>query len=127
MPCMASMPGGVQPEGVPTQLIWREDHQSLLEQQAGRVSDGLAEADQAAIPETLAALLGPARAAVLVLLNTPKSTTPAGGADGPGTGISGDVTSRSCSMPIWWGGGGGRSVLYHRTTVGQNLVETQRN
>jgi DNA-binding transcriptional ArsR family regulator len=87
----------------------------------------LAEADRAAIPETLAALLGPARAGVLVLLDTPKSTTQLVALTGQGLGSVGRHLKILRDADLVGRRRAGRSVLYHRTAVGQDLVDAQPN
>jgi DNA-binding transcriptional ArsR family regulator len=87
----------------------------------------LAEADRAPAPETLSALLGPARAGVLVLLDTPKSTTQLVALTGQGLGSVGR------HLKVLLDGGlvrrrrAGRSVLYYRTAAGEVLLEAQPN
>jgi DNA-binding transcriptional ArsR family regulator len=87
----------------------------------------LAEADHAAIPETLAALLGPARAGILVRLDTPKSTTQLVALTGQGLGSVGRHLKILLDANLVGRRRAGRSVLYHRTAVGQDLVEAQPN
>lgn len=87
----------------------------------------LAEADQAAIPETLAALLGPGRAGVLVRLDTPKSTTQLVALTSQGLGSVGRHLKILLDAHLVGRRRAGRSVLYHRTAAGQVLVEAQLN
>ena len=91
-------------------------------------SGALAHPDsQAATPETLAALLGPARAAILALLDTPKSTTQLVMLTGQGLGSVGR------HLKILWDAGllrrrrAGRSVLYYRSEAGDLLVSIQKD
>jgi hypothetical protein len=78
-------------------------------------------------PETLAALLGPARAAILALLDTPKSTTQLVTLTGQGLGSVGR------HLKILWDAGllhrrrAGRSVLYYRSEAGDLLVSVQND
>jgi DNA-binding transcriptional ArsR family regulator len=87
----------------------------------------LAEADRAAVPETLGALLGPARAAVLVLLDTPKSTSQLVALTGQGLGSVGRHLRVLRDARLVRRRRAGRSVLYYRTTAGETLVEAQLN
>ncbi len=87
----------------------------------------LAEADRASAPETLGALLGPARAAVLVLLDTPKSTTQLVALTGQGLGSVGRHLRVLHDARLVRRRRAGRSVLYYRTTTGETLVEAQLN
>jgi DNA-binding transcriptional ArsR family regulator len=86
----------------------------------------LAEADRAPIPGPLAALLGPARAGVLVLLDTPKSTSQLVALTGQGLGSVGGHLKVLLDAHLVGRRRAGRSVLYHRTAVGQDLVTAQR-
>ncbi|MFJ7492005.1 ArsR/SmtB family transcription factor [Streptomyces sp. NPDC097727] len=85
-------------------------------------SGTLADADRARVPDSLSRLLGPARAAVLVLLADPKSTTQLVALTGQGLGSVGR------HLKVLLGSGladrrrAGRSVLYFRTDVGDALV-----
>jgi|HubBroStandDraft_3_1064219.scaffolds.fasta_scaffold65167_1 DNA-binding transcriptional ArsR family regulator len=101
---------------------WDEPHRYAVVYPCSGV---LAGADQAAIPETLAALLGPARAGVLVLLDTPKSTTQLVALTGQGLGSVGRHLKILLHAGLVGRRRAGRSVLYHRTAVGQVLVEAQ--
>lgn len=87
----------------------------------------LAEVNRAAVPETLGALLGPARASVLILLDTPKSTTQLVALTGQGLGSVGRHLKILLDARLVGRRRAGRSVLYHRTTAGQILVEAQLN
>lgn len=88
-------------------------------------SGALAHPDSAAAPETLAALLGPARAAILVLLGTPKTTTQLVTLTGQRLGSVGR------HLKILWDAGllhrrrAGRTVLYYRSEAGELLVGAQ--
>jgi Helix-turn-helix domain len=82
---------------------------------------------QAVAPETLAALLGPARAAILALLDAPKTTTQLVTLTGQGLGSVGR------HLKILWDAGllhrrrAGRSVLYYRSEAGDLLVSIQND
>lgn len=78
-----------------------------------------------AAPRTLAALLGPARAAILILLDRPKSTTQLVALTGQRLGSVGrhlrvlrDAGLLQCQRA-------GRSVLYYRSAAGDLLVKIQ--
>jgi DNA-binding transcriptional ArsR family regulator len=90
-------------------------------------SGALAEADRAPVPETLGRLLGPARAGVLVLLDTPKSTTQLVALTGQGLGSVGRHLKVLLDARLVQRRRAGRSVLYYRTAAGEVLVEAQRN
>lgn len=86
----------------------------------------LAEAGRAPVPETLGALLGPARARVLVLLDTPKSTTQLVALTGQGLGSVGGHLRVLLDAGLVRRRRSGRSVLYYRTSAGLALVNAQR-
>lgn len=90
-------------------------------------SGALAEADRASVPEALGALLGSARAGVLVLLDTPKSTTQLVALTGQGFGSVGRHLKVLLDARLVGRGRAGRSVLYYRTDAGESLVEAQRS
>jgi len=87
----------------------------------------LADADRAPVPETLGALLGPARAGVLVLLDTPKSTTQLVALTGQGLGSVGRHLKVLLDARLVRRRRARRSVLYYRTAAGEVLVEAQRS
>ncbi len=87
----------------------------------------LADADRAAVPETLGALLGPARAGVLVLLDTPKSTTQLVALTGQGLGSVGRHLKILLDARLVRRRRAGRSVLYYRTAAGKTLVDAQQD
>ena len=87
----------------------------------------LAQADLAPVPEALGALLGPARAGVLVLLDTPKSTTQLVALTGQGLGSVGRHLKVLLDARLVQRRRAGRSVLYYRTAVGETLLEAQQN
>ncbi len=86
----------------------------------------LAEAGGAPVPGTLAALLGPARARVLGLLGTPKSTTQLAGLTGQGLGSVDRQLKVLRDAGLIQHRQAGRSVLYYRTAAGDVLVEAPR-
>ncbi len=87
----------------------------------------LAQADPAPVPEALGALLGPARAGVLVLLETPKSTTQLVALTGQGLGSVGRHLKVLLDARLVRRRRAGRSVLYYRTAAGEALLEAQRS
>jgi len=88
-------------------------------------SGALAEAGRRPVPETLAALLGPARARVLVLLDSPKSTTQLVVLTGLGLGSVGGHLRILLDAGLLARRRSGRSVLYYRTQAGDTLVAAQ--
>jgi DNA-binding transcriptional ArsR family regulator len=106
-------------------VAWDEPHRYAVMYPC---SGALAHPDsQAAAPETLAALLGPARAAVLTQLGTPMTTTQLVMLTGQGLGSVGR------HLKILWDAGllrrrrAGRSVLYYRSEAGDLLVSIQND
>ncbi|EPD89266.1 hypothetical protein HMPREF1486_06500 [Streptomyces sp. HPH0547] len=85
----------------------------------------LAEDEGAPVPEALGALLGGARARVLVLLDTPKSTTQLVGLTGQGLGSVGRHLRVLREARLVRRRRAGRDVLYYRTPAGDCLVEAQ--
>jgi DNA-binding transcriptional ArsR family regulator len=77
------------------------------------------------VPETLGALLGPARAGVLVLLDSPMSTTQLVAVTGQGLGSVGRHLKVLLDARLVRRGRAGRSVLYSRTPAGEVLVKAQ--
>ncbi|MCX4797496.1 winged helix-turn-helix domain-containing protein [Streptomyces sp. NBC_01242] len=90
-------------------------------------SGTLADAGRARVPDSLARLLGPARAAVLVLLADPKSTTQLVALTGQALGSVGRHLKVLLDSGLADRRRAGRSVLYFRTDVGDALVEAQRH
>ncbi|MFF0222776.1 ArsR/SmtB family transcription factor [Streptomyces sp. NPDC004629] len=76
-----------------------------------------------AVPASLGALLGAARAEVLVLLGSPMSTTQVMAVTGQGLGSVGRHLKVLLEAGLVERRRAGRSVLYSRTAVGQVLVE----
>jgi len=85
----------------------------------------LAEADRVPVPETLGTLLGPARARVLVLLGTPKTTTQLVALTGQGLGSVGRHLQVLLGAGLVQRRRAGRSVLYYRTRTGHALLDAQ--
>jgi DNA-binding transcriptional ArsR family regulator len=79
----------------------------------------------AAVPETLAALLGPARAAILTLLATPKTTTQLVALTGQRLGSVGRHLHILLAAGLLERHRAGRFVLYHRSPAGDLLVRIQ--
>ncbi|MFF3559202.1 ArsR/SmtB family transcription factor [Streptomyces sp. NPDC002574] len=90
-------------------------------------SGALAEVGRPRVPEALGALLGPARAAVLVLLGTPKSTTQLVALTGQGLGSVGRHLKVLLDAGLVRRRRAGRSVLYYRTETGDALVMAQQD
>jgi len=105
-------------------VSWDEPHRYALIYPCSGV---LAEADVASVPEALGALLGPARAGVLVLLDTPKSTTQLVALTGQGLGSVGRHLKVLLGAGLVRRRRAGRSVLYYRTAAGETLLEAQRS
>ncbi len=80
---------------------------------------------RAAAPETLGALLGPARAAILMLLATPKSTTQLVALTGQRLGSVGRHLQILRDAGLLERRRAGRSVLYRRSPAGDLLVRIQ--
>jgi DNA-binding transcriptional ArsR family regulator len=87
----------------------------------------LAEAGLAPVPKALGTLLGPGRAGVLLLLDTPKSTTQLVELTGQGLGSVGRHLKVLLDARLVQRRRAGRSVLYYRTAAGETLLEAQRN
>lgn len=85
----------------------------------------LAEAHHMNTPEPLGRLLGHARARVLVLLDTPKSTTQLVALTGQGLGSVGRHLKVLLDAGLIARRRSGRSVLYYRAAVGAALVSVQ--
>jgi DNA-binding transcriptional ArsR family regulator len=85
----------------------------------------LAETGQAPAPAPLAALVGPGRARVLILLDTPKSTTQLVALTGLGLGSVDRHLKVLLDARLAQRRRAGRSVLYSRTQPGDILVDAQ--
>lgn len=86
----------------------------------------LADAGHRPVPEAIARLLGPARAGVLVLLETPMSTTQVVALTGQQLGSVGRHLKVLLEAGLVHRYRVGRSVLYHRTWRGDMLVNSPR-
>lgn len=78
------------------------------------------------VPDSLGRLLGPARAGVLVLLDTPRSTTGLVALTGQGLGSVGRHLKVLHDAGLAGRRRSGRSVLYFRTEAGEVLVRAGR-
>ncbi|MGW2559154.1 winged helix-turn-helix domain-containing protein [Streptomyces sp. NPDC001514] len=90
-------------------------------------SGELAEPERTPVPKSLGRLLGPARAGVLVLLGTPKSTTQLVALTGQGLGSVGRHLKVLYEAGLIRRRRAGRSVLYYRTAAGEVLVQAGTN
>lgn len=99
-------------------VSWDADRYAVVYPCAG----ALADTGRARVPEPLRALLGPARAAVLVLLGAPKSTTQLVALTGQGLGSVGRHLKVLLDAGLIRRRRAGRSVLYFRTEAGEALV-----
>ncbi|MER6712504.1 winged helix-turn-helix domain-containing protein [Streptomyces sp. NPDC000877] len=103
-------------------VSWEEPGRyALVYPCAGALTDPAARA----APASLGALLGPARAAVLVLLDSPLSTTQLVAVTGQGLGSVGRHLRVLLDAGLVQRRRAGRSVLYARTAAGQMLLEAQ--
>ncbi|MEU0336553.1 ArsR family transcriptional regulator [Streptomyces sp. NPDC006193] len=105
-------------------VAWEEDERYAVVYPCAGV---LAGDGDGAVPSSLGALLGPARAGVLVLLDSPLSTTQLTAVTGQGLGSVGRHLKvlREAGLVARLGRAG-RSVLYARTAAGDVLVEAGR-
>ncbi|MET7933911.1 transcriptional regulator [Streptomyces sp. NPDC005322] len=87
----------------------------------------LADPDRSPVPASLARLLGPARANVLVLLDTPKSTTHLVALTGQTLGSIGRHLRVLREARLIRRRRAGRSVLYDRTAAGEALIRAQQS
>ncbi|MFF4547374.1 ArsR/SmtB family transcription factor [Streptomyces sp. NPDC001406] len=101
-------------------VSWEErDRYAVIYPCAGVLADGRA----APVPASLGALLGAARAGVLVLLDSPMSTTQLTAVTGQGLGSVGRHLKVLLDAGLVERRRAGRSVLYSRTAAGEVLVE----
>ncbi|MFE7973562.1 ArsR/SmtB family transcription factor [Streptomyces shenzhenensis] len=101
-------------------VSWEErDRYAVIYPCAGVLTD----VRDRAVPASLGALLGSARAEVLVLLGSPMSTTQVTAVTGQGLGSVGRHLRVLLGAGLVERRRAGRSVLYSRTAVGQVLVE----
>ncbi|MDL4775559.1 ArsR/SmtB family transcription factor [Actinomadura xylanilytica] len=105
-------------------LAWDAAHRSAV---VYPCSGPLAEAGRTPVPEALGTLLGPGRAAVLTLLDAPKSTTQLVALTGQGLGSVGRHLKVLRDGNLVQRRRAGRSVLYYRTLAGEVLVTAQRH
>ncbi|MEV0390660.1 transcriptional regulator [Nonomuraea sp. NPDC050643] len=103
-------------------VAWDEPHRYAVIYPCSGV---LAEPERAPVPESLGRLLGTARAMVLVLLATPKSTTQLVALTGQGLGSVGGHLRVLLDARLVRRRRAGRSVLYYRTEAGDALVRAQ--
>ncbi|MFJ4784493.1 helix-turn-helix domain-containing protein [Streptomyces sp. NPDC088794] len=85
----------------------------------------LADPGNRTVPSSLATLLGPARAGVLVLLDSPMSTSQLVAVTGQGLGSVGRHLKVLLDAGLVERRRAGRSVLYSRAAAGEVLVEAQ--
>jgi DNA-binding transcriptional ArsR family regulator len=104
-------------------VSWEEPHRHAI---VYPCSGPLAEAGHAPVPDALGRLLGSSRAGVLLLLDTPKSTTQLVALTGQGLGSVGGHLKVLLDAGLVGRRRSGRSVLYFRTTAGGVLVQAQR-
>jgi DNA-binding transcriptional ArsR family regulator len=96
------------------------------EARAGEARAGEARAGEARAGEALGRLLGPSRAAILVALEEPASTTQLVATLGQSLGAIGDHLAVLREAGLISGARSGRSVLYRRTPVGDALAAAGR-
>jgi DNA-binding transcriptional ArsR family regulator len=105
-------------------VAWEEPHRyAVMYPCSGVLAD--AGGRTSAAPETLGALVGPARAAILMLLVTPKSTTQLVALTGQGLGSVGRHLQILRAAGLLERRRAGRSVLYRRSAAGDLLVRIQ--
>jgi len=105
-------------------VSWEEPHRYAVVYPCAGV---LADVRTEAVPESLGALLGPARAGVLVLLDSPMSTTQLTAVTGQALGSVGRHLRVLLDARLVERRRAGRSVLYSRTAAGEVLVTAQRD
>ncbi|MET7699176.1 winged helix-turn-helix domain-containing protein [Streptomyces sp. NPDC005485] len=109
----------VTPQGIGW-VAWEEPHRYAV---VYPCSGALAETGPACAPASLGALLGPARAGVLVLLDSPLSTTQLVALTGQGLGSVGRHLKVLLDSRLVQRRRAGRSVLYYRTPAGEVVVK----
>jgi DNA-binding transcriptional ArsR family regulator len=102
-------------------VSWAEPHRYALVYPCSGVLAG----DMPPVPHALSALLGPARAQVLMLLDTPLSTTQLTALTGQGLGSVGRHLKVLLDARLVQRRRSGRSVLYSRTDPGDTLMKAQ--
>lgn len=103
-------------------VSWEEPHRYAV---VYPCSGAQAEGHVPPAPAALGRLLGPARASVLVLLDSPKSTTQLVALTGQGLGSVGRHLKVLLDAQLVRRRRAGRSVLYYRTAAGDVLVSAQ--
>jgi DNA-binding transcriptional ArsR family regulator len=101
-------------------VAWDEPHRYAV---IYPCSGALAEPDSASPPQALGALLGPARASILALLEDPKSTSQLVALTGFALGSVGRHLKVLRDAGLAYRRRAGRTVLYARTAAGDALVE----
>lgn len=106
-------------------VSWEEPHRyAVIYPCVGALAGG---PDEAAVPASLGALLGTARAGILVLLDSPMSTSQLVAVTGQGLGSVGRHLKVLLDARLVERRRAGRSVLYSRTATGEVLVTAQRD
>ncbi|WP_405888360.1 ArsR family transcriptional regulator [Streptomyces sp. NBC_01136] len=105
-------------------VSWDEPHRYAVVYPCTGV---LADVRAAPVPESLGALLGAARAGVLVLLDSPMSTSQLVAVTGQGLGSVGRHLKVLLDARLVRRRRAGRAVLYSRTAAGEVLVTAQRD
>jgi DNA-binding transcriptional ArsR family regulator len=100
-------------------VTWEEPHRYAVVYPCSGV---LAEPGRSPAPEALGRLLGPSRAGVLVLLESPKSTSQLVALTGQGLGSVGRHLKVLLDAQLIRRRRAGRSVLYYRTDAGDMLI-----
>jgi DNA-binding transcriptional ArsR family regulator len=101
-------------------VSWEEpDRYAIVYSCAG----ALADRDGRPVPASLGALLGPARAGVLMLLSSPMSTSQLTAVTGQGLGSVGRHLRVLLDAGLVERRRAGRSVLYSRTAAGEVVVK----
>ncbi|MCW7944507.1 ArsR family transcriptional regulator [Streptomyces hygroscopicus] len=103
-------------------VSWESDRYAIVYPCAGVLAQG----PRKTVPTSLGALLGPARAGVLVLLDSPMSTSQLVAVTGQGLGSVGRHLKVLLDARLVERRRAGRSVLYSRTAEGEVLVTAQR-
>ncbi|MFD5075681.1 ArsR family transcriptional regulator [Streptomyces sp. NPDC058371] len=101
---------------------WQEPHRYALVYPCSGPLAGTGPRGPESVPESLGALLGPARAGVLVLLDSPMSTTQLVAVTRQGLGSVGRHLKVLLDAGLVRRRRAGRSVLYYRTPAGEVLV-----
>lgn len=102
---------------------WDEPHRYAI---VYLCSGLLADSSPPAPPDALSRLIGPARAGILALLETPKSTTQLVALTGFGLGTVGNHLKVLLDAGLARRRRAGRSVLYYRTPLGDQTAAAPR-